>query len=61
MTYTEFARLIYDMRQAQKAFFNRRTRTALELAKDLERRVDREVLQILGDAITAEQPNLFNN
>ena len=59
MTYIEFVRLVWDMRRAQKCFFEKRTRTALALAKDLEKRVDREALQILGDAITAEQPHLF--
>lgn len=47
------------MRRAQTDFFERRTQSALSLAKDLERRVDREVLQMLGDQIAMEQGALF--
>lgn len=59
MNYIDFLRLVYDMRNAQKDFFERRTQSALSLAKDLERRVDREVLQVLGDQIAMEQGALF--
>ena len=59
MNYIDFVRLIYDMRRAQTDFFERRTQSALSLAKDLERRVDREVLQVLGDQIAMEQGALF--
>jgi hypothetical protein len=47
------------MRRAQRDFFDRRTQSALALAKDLERRVDREVLQMIGDQIAMEQGTLF--
>lgn len=59
MNYINFIRLVYDMRRAQRDFFDRRTQSALALAKDLERRVDREVLQMIGDQIAMEQGTLF--
>lgn len=55
----EFARVVWEMGQAQKEFFDKRTQSTLALAKNLERRVDREVLQMLGDQATAEQGKLF--
>ena len=61
MNYTEFVRLVYDMRRAQQDYFDRRTRSALELAKSLERRVDREALQILGDQVNVEQVGMFDH
>ena len=61
MNYTEFARLIFDMRSAQKDFLDRRTRSALELTRSLEQRVDREVLQIIGDHINVEQMVLLDH
>jgi len=61
VNYTDFTRLVYDMRRSQKVFMDKRTRTALELMRALEKRVDREVLQVLGDAIGAEQPGLFES
>lgn len=61
MTLVELARLVWQMRQAQKDYFNRHTQTALIEAKTLERKVNEAVLQILGDAITAEQGTLFPN
>ena len=59
MNYTEFAKLVWQMRQAQKDYFDERTQTALIEAKTLERKVDAATLQILGDAIVAEQGTLF--
>ncbi|MGC9397115.1 MAG: hypothetical protein ACP5J4_19905 [Anaerolineae bacterium] len=61
MTLTELAKLVWEMRQAQKTFFDRHTQTALIEAKTYERKVDAAILQILGDAITAEQGTLFPN
>lgn len=59
MTYIEFAKLVYQMRQAQRDYFRFRTRSAMERAKDLEHQVDRAALQILGDDIAFEQGILF--
>lgn len=55
MNWIEFVRMVYEMRQAQKDFFNKHTQSTLALAKDMERRVDREVLQILGAQVEAQQ------
>lgn len=59
MTYTEFAKLVYYMRQAQRDYFRFRTQSTLVRAKDLEQQVDRAALQILGDDIAFEQGILF--
>jgi tetrahydromethanopterin S-methyltransferase subunit G len=50
---------VHEMRSAQKDYFDRRTQSALYRAKDLEKRVDREVLQMIGDQIALEQGTLF--
>lgn len=39
----EFIKLVRDMRAAQRAYFAQRTRSALQAAKTLESRVDREI------------------
>lgn len=51
LSYSEFIVLVEKMRTAQKDYFTLRTRTALERAKALERRVDALVL-----TMTVEQP-----
>ncbi len=56
MTYTEFAGLVWRMRQAQKDYFLNRTRSALSEAKFLEKRVDEELLK---HWIDVQQGNLF--
>lgn len=58
-TVNELAKLVRAMRDAQNDYFQARTRTALHVAKILERKVDRIVLQVLGEA-AAEQENLFD-
>jgi hypothetical protein len=59
MTYTEFVKLVWLMRQAQQDYFTSRTQSALIRAKDFEKQVDSIALQILGDAIAFEQGTLF--
>jgi hypothetical protein len=59
VNYVEFVRLVHDMRMAQKDFFDRRTQSSLALAKSLEKRVDKVVLQVLGDQIAVEQGQMF--
>ena len=59
MTFMEFVRVVYEMRGAQKDYFDRRTQSALYRAKELEKRVDREVLQMIGDQVALEQGQLF--
>lgn len=54
----DYARLVSDMRNAQKDYFLSRTRSALSLAKELEQRVDRVTLQLIGEQAT--QPALFD-
>ncbi len=60
MTLIELARLGAQMREAQKTYFypKTRTRSALYTARDLERKFDRAVLQLIGNI--ASQPALFN-
>lgn len=55
MTLAELAKLVWQMRQAQKDYINRHTQTAFIELKKFERQVDAAVLQILGDMIVAEQ------
>ena len=57
MTMAKLAELVREMRDAQNDYFAKRTRSALTRSLDLEKKVDRLVLQILGDAQT--QPPLF--
>jgi hypothetical protein len=54
MTEAEFRALVRQMRNAQKKWFNPRTRTqeGLETSKSLERQVDNELKR-------DEQPGLF--
>jgi|GEM_PF-6009916 len=47
-TVIELAHLVQLMRAAQKDYFAERTRHTLTIAKNLEQKVDRIVLQILG-------------
>jgi len=56
-TVNDLAKLVREMRVAQNDYFAKRTRSALTRSLDLEKKVDRLVLQILGDAQT--QPPLF--
>jgi len=50
---SEFVALVAQMREAQRAYF--RTQGGLSTAKELERRVDREI-----ERITKRQPDLFD-
>lgn len=49
MTIVEFARLVADCRRAQKVYFRDRTPGDLSKSKELEKRVDRAVLDILDE------------
>jgi hypothetical protein len=51
------AQLVDEMRAAQRAYFQERTRSALREAKRLEQRVDAAVLQVLCEV--PEQKELF--
>lgn len=50
----ELAELVRQMREAQRLYFRERSPQALSVAKELERRVDRAVDEVLN-----EQPKLF--
>ena len=54
MTLDELARLVRQMRDAQRAYFRERSPQALSVSKELERRIDRAVANILDT-----QPRLF--
>lgn len=54
-TVAELAQLVKLMRDAQKDYFEQRTRTALQVAKNLEGKVDRVILQLLGEQWVAAQ------
>lgn len=54
MTIQEFAKLVDDMRSAQKHFFRTKSSAALDRAKAAESRVDKAVQDIL------KQPTLFD-
>jgi phosphate uptake regulator len=43
----ELAQLVKQMREAQRQYFKERSPQWLSTAKELERRVDKEVMQIL--------------
>jgi hypothetical protein len=47
MTAKELARLVYNMRRAQKQYFKTRGSDALEESKRLEKEVDSKVKEIL--------------
>ena len=53
MTAVELAKLVADMRNAQKEYFRIRSGPALEKSKQLEKRVDAAVKELL------DQPQLF--
>lgn len=53
MTAVELAKLVADMRNAQKEYFRTRSGPALEKSKQLEKRVDTAVKELL------DQPQLF--
>lgn len=53
----DFAALVGRMRAKQAEYFRTRDRIALQESKDLERRVDAAVNEILGKA--DRQPELF--
>jgi hypothetical protein len=55
VTCTDLARLVADMRRAQREYFRTRSSAALEASKALERRVDRAVEDCL------RQPSLFTD
>ena len=54
-TVTELAKLVQVTRAAQKDYFASRTRSALELSKNLERKLDRVVIQVLGEQLSQGQ------
>lgn len=54
MTLDQFARLVADMREAQREYFRTRSSTALDRSKRLERQVD----QAIKDH--ADGPSLFD-
>lgn len=54
-TVTDLAKLVQVTRNAQKDYFATRTRSALELSKNLERKLDRVVLQVLGEQASQGQ------
>lgn len=56
MNIKEFAKLVTDMRHAQKSYYRTRSSTALEDSKRAERIVD-EALQNMND----NQPRLFED
>ena len=43
---TEFVSIVKEMREAQKAYFKVRTKGALIHAKELERKVDKFLIQL---------------
>jgi hypothetical protein len=47
MTMVELARLVAEVREAQKAYFRTRSAAALESSKAMEKRLDRVVMEIL--------------
>jgi hypothetical protein len=53
MTLEELARLVAEMRRAQRSYFRNRSTAKLEESKRLERRLDAAVEEVLG------QPSLF--
>lgn len=53
MSTAELARLVADMRRAQKEYFRTKSSGALERSKSLERQVDQAVQEAI------EQPSLF--
>jgi hypothetical protein len=57
MNHFEFVLLVRDYREAQKAYLQERTRTALGLVKQLERRIDGYVLQAVNE--TPQQGRLL--
>lgn len=54
-TVTDLAKLVQVTRNAQKDYSATRTRSALELSKNLERKLDRVVLQVLGEQASQGQ------
>jgi hypothetical protein len=50
----DFARLVWQMRQAQKKYFKERTQSGLRASKELERKVDEELQQIIKEAVQAK-------
>lgn len=58
ITPAEFARLVRDMRDAQKEYFRTRDIGVLQRSKRLERRVD-DVVEDLATSDQAEQGRLF--
>lgn len=48
---TDFEKLVYEMRSAQKEYFRTRSKGTLELSKHLEKRVD----EYLRDKIINQQ------
>ena len=54
MTVTELARVVQEMRHAQKEYFRTRSQSALEQSKRLEKKVDR-----CCEIVMQEQQNLF--
>lgn len=58
MNAKSFFELVASMRRVQKEYFKYRTRTALTLAKNLEKQVDEEIERV---QVGTSQLNLFND
>jgi hypothetical protein len=58
-TVTQFAQLVKEMRDAQKAYFAQHTQSALTQAKVLEKRVDQVIEGVLAGLPEAHQQALF--
>ena len=54
MKLDELAQLVLQMRNAQRTYFRERSPQALSVSKELERRIDRVVADVLD-----KQPKLF--
>lgn len=58
MSAKSFYKLVASMRRAQKEYFKYRTRTALTMAKNLEKQVDEEIERA---QVSKYLLNLFND
>ena len=58
MEYSEFVSLVSKMRSAQKAYFRNRTSVRLTESMELERIVDKEILNIESQERLKREPEL---
>lgn len=54
------ARLVREMREAQRDYFRTRSREALQVSKSLEAKVDRALHEAEHQAVQGVQTDLFN-